>query len=272
MKKILITGSAGYIGQHLTKMLKSFNYQVHGLDIVPDLQHYTVDITRNDWQIHSPHYDTVVHLAALVNVGESTTKPFSYYKTNIVGTMKALTNISYSNFIFASTGAAESLANPYGISKRAAEDIVREYCTAHLKDYTIFRFYNVIGTDGFLPKNPDGLFINLVNAQKTGVFNLYGTDYSTTDGTPIRDFVHVNEICYAIKTAIEKPSYQIECLGHGQGHSILEIIKIFKEVNRAEFDVVPCPRRNGDIESSVLKTVSPYMTTLYSIEELLKMK
>lgn len=271
MKRILITGSAGYIGQHLVQMLKKFNYQVHGLDRVPDLQMYTVDITRNDWHINS-HYDTVVHLAALVNVGESTKQPFAYYKTNIVGTMKVLEHVTYDNFIFASTGAAEMLANPYGISKRAAEDIVKEHCKTNLKDFTIFRFYNVIGSDGFLPKNPDGLFINLVNAAKTGQFKLYGTDYNTPDGTCIRDFVHVNEICYAIKTAIEKPSYQVECLGHGEGHSITEIIELFKKVNSVNFEVIPCERRIGDIEESVLKSVSPYMTTLYSFEELLQLK
>lgn len=272
MKKILITGSAGYIGQHLTKLLRSFNYQVHGLDCVPDSQMYTVDVTRHDWQIVRPHYDAVVHLAALVNVGESTQKPLAYYKTNIVGTMRALANISYDHFIFASTGAAENLANPYGISKRAAEDIVKEWCATNKKPYTVFRFYNVIGSDGFLPKNPDGLFINLVNAAKTGTFRLYGTDYSTPDGTCVRDFVHVNEICYAIKTAIEQPANGIECLGHGEGNSILEMIKIFKEVNCVDFEVVPCNRRDGDIERSVLNTVSRYMTTLYSIEELLLVK
>jgi UDP-glucose 4-epimerase len=281
-KNILITGSSGYIGQHLVKLLKK-DYEVYGIDKNHCLNDYLkhtnfaqTDIRYDlngsmflfyDWP---DEFDTVIHLAALVRVNESVEQPYSYYNTNINGTANVLHGLKYKNFIFASTGAAENPISPYALSKRVAEDIVHESC--HTSDYTIFRFYNVIGTDGIIqPTNPDGLFSNLIKAKNFGSFNLYGTDYSTHDGSPVRDYVHVNEICYAISEAIEKPANGLENLGHGKGHSVIEMITKFQEVNNCKFDVVPCQRREGDLESSVLKNVSPYMHELYTFDELMKL-
>ena len=159
MKKILVTGCSGYIGSHLCKMLmSSLKYELHGLDINEPQQvmnrFYRQDINR-PFSIEE-EFDTVIHLAALVRVGESEQKPISYYITNLNGTMNVVNKIKTKNFIFASTGAAQDCESAYGISKRAAEDVVREYCTHHRPTpYTIFRFYNVIGSDGFEPTNPD---------------------------------------------------------------------------------------------------------------------
>jgi UDP-glucose 4-epimerase len=272
MKKILITGNSGYIGSHLTKMLKS-EYQVYGLDKVEPQESpntfYHCDINR-PFSLED-EFDCVIHLAALVNVGESEQKPIQYYITNINGTMNVLNKIKTKNFIFASTGAAQDCESAYGISKRAAEDVVREYCTTHRSTpYTIFRFYNVIGSEGFAPTNPDGLMYNLIMAMQSKEFTVFGNDYDTRDGTCVRDYVHVNEICDALKQAIEKPSNQIECLGHGVGRTVNEIVDMFKKVNDIDLKVKVGPRRKGDIESSVLENVSPYMKNLYTLEELLK--
>jgi len=272
MKKILITGNSGYIGSHLTKMLKD-EYQVYGLDKVepqesPDT-FYHCDINRQ-FNLED-EFDCVIHLAALVNVGESEQKPIQYYITNLNGTMNVLNKIKTKNFIFASTGAAQDCCSAYGISKRAAEDVVKEYCTTHRSTpYTIFRFYNVIGSEGFAPTNPDGLMYNLIMAMQSKEFTVFGNDYNTRDGTCVRDYVHVNEICDALKQAIEKPSNQIECLGHGVGRTVNEIVDMFKKVNDVDLVVKVGPRRKGDIESSVLENVSPYMRNLYSMGELLK--
>jgi len=273
MKKILITGCSGYIGSHLIKMLAD-KYEVHGLDInIPQAdglrEFYQHDIRKLiDLSIE---FDAIIHLAALVNVGESEQIPIQYYITNLNGTMNVINKIKTKNFIFASTGAAEGCASAYGISKRAAEDVVREYCTQHRPTpYTIFRFYNVIGSDGFAPTNPDGLMHNLMQAKDKGEFTIFGTDYNTFDGTCIRDYVHVNEICDALHTAIEKPSNQIESLGHGIGRSVRQIVDLYKKVNDADFDVKHGPRRKGDLTISVLDNVSPYMKELYSLEEILK--
>jgi len=273
MKKILITGSSGYIGSHLCKMLEN-DYEVHGLDVNPP----TIPI-KNFHHININHlfniqetFDTCIHLAALVNVGQSEKHPIPYYITNINGTMNVINKVECNNFIFASTGAAEGCASAYGISKRAAEDVVREYCTEHnKKDYTIFRFYNVIGSTVVPPTNPDGLMFNLLKAKETGEFTIYGNDYNESwDGTCVRDYVHVNEICTALKDAIETPANKIECLGHGVGYTVKEIVNLFQKVNDLDFEVKYGPRRKGDLPSSVLEDVSPYMQNLYTMEELLK--
>jgi len=274
MKKVLITGNSGYIGSHLSKMLMdTMKYEVHGLDIrepqYPLNRFYQQDINRI-FTIDD-EFDCVIHLAALVNVGESEKKPIQYYITNLNGTMNVVNKIKTKNFIFASTGAAQDCESAYGISKRAAEDVVREYCTMHNpKDYTTFRFYNVIGSDGFAPTNPDGLMHNLMSAKEKGEFTIFGTDYGSYDGTCVRDYVHVNEICDALSSAIEKSSNQIECLGHGVGTSVRDIVNLYKKVNNVEFLVKHGPRRKGDLAVSVLDNVSPYMKELYSLEELLK--
>ena len=276
MKKILITGCSGYIGSHLSKMLAN-DYEVHGLDInepqAPLNEFYRCDINRSFAIPNDIEYDSVIHLAALVRVGESEHIPIKYYITNLNGTMNVVNKIKTKNFIFASTGSAQNCSSAYGISKRAAEDVVREYCTQHKQqDYTIFRFYNVIGSDGYEPTNPDGLMYKLMEARDTSEFTIYGNDYdvSVIDGTCIRDYVHVNEICDALKQAIEKPSNSIECLGHGVGYTVKEIVDLFQKVNECSFDVKYGPRRKGDLPSSVLENVSPYMRNLYSMEELLK--
>ena len=276
MKKILITGNSGYIGSHLSKMFAD-SYEVYGLDInLPQTDclkdWYNIDI-RKLFTIDQ-EFDAVIHLAALVNVGESEQQPISYYITNLNGTMNVINKIKTKNFIFASTGAAAGCESAYGISKRAAEDVVREYCTIHNpKDYTIFRFYNVIGSDGFAPTNPDGLMYNLMKAKEKGEFTIFGNDYDTRDGTCIRDYVHVNEICDALRSAIEKPSNQIECLGHGVGYTVAELVNKFREVNNIpNINLLTKigPRRKGDLAVSVLDNVSPFMKKLYTLEQLLK--
>lgn len=273
MKKVLITGCSGYIGSHICKMLQGL-YEIHGLDVnMPQAtvdRFYKQDINRIfDIDIE---YDCVIHLAALVRVGESEQNPIRYYITNLNGTMNVINKIKTKNFIFASTGTAQDCSSAYGISKRAAEDVVREYCTQHRQqDYTIFRFYNVVGTDGFFPTNPDGLMYKLFEATDTGTFTIYGNDYDVSpDGTCVRDYVHVNEICEALKLAIEKPSNSVESLGHGVGYTVKEIVNLFQRVNDCDFDIKYGPRRKGDLSSSVLEDVSPYMRNLYTIEELLK--
>ena len=274
MKKILITGCSGYIGSHLCKMLEN-DYEVHGLDIeepqAPLNEFYRCDINRQFAIPGDIEYDCVIHLAGLVRVGESEVMPIKYYITNLNGTMNVVNKIKTKNFIFASTGAAQDCSSAYGISKRAAEDVVREYCTTHRPiPYTIFRFYNVIGSEGFAPTNPDGLMYNLIMAMQSKEFTVFGNDYNTRDGTCVRDYVHVNEICDSLKQAIEKPSNQIECLGHGVGYTVNEIVSKFMEVNNIDINVKYGPRRKGDIASSVLENVSPYMRNLYTMDQLLK--
>ena len=275
MKKILITGNSGYIGSHLSKLLDG-EYELYGLDLnnpqYPISHHRKHDI-RQALPANATTFDAVVHLAALVSVSDSEKKPTDYYMTNFIGTLNVLKTVKCKNFILASTGAAEACHSAYGTSKRAAEDCVKEWCEYMKLPYTIFRFYNVIGSDGFEPTNPDGLMYNLLKAEEKGEFTIFGTDYDVSeDGSCVRDYVHVMEICDAIKTAIEQPSNKIECLGHGVGYTVKEMVNLFCKVNDVDFMIKSGPRRPGDLPSSVLEDVSPYMKSIYSIEDLLKIK
>lgn len=277
MSKILITGCSGYIGSHLCKILESKSeYEIHGLDIrKPQVNLNTLlyqNITFNQHWNFDDEYDCVIHLAAEVAVGRSVSNPILYYQTNTLGTLNVLKNIKTKRFIHASTGSAGPMNNPYGISKRAAEQIVDQYCKENAIPFTIFRFYNVTGSDGFNPTNPDGLMWNLMNAQTTGTFNLFGDDYNTEDGSAVRDYTHVNEICHSVIEAIDQSTNQIENLGHGIGTTVKQMISLYKQVNNCDFAVRVLPRRAGDLESSVLPNPSPFMKKLYSMKELLKIK
>ena len=275
MKKVLITGSSGYIGSHLCKMLAG-RYIIHGLDItepiVPVHKFYKCDINQLfTLPDQTEPYDAVIHLAALVNVGISEQIPIMYYITNINGTMNVLNRIPTKNFIYSSTGQASLCINPYSISKRASEDCVVEFCTKHKPmDYTMFRFYNVVGMDGIKPTNPDGLLSALIKAKETGEFTIFGDDYDTLDGTCMRDYVHVNEICHALMAAIEKPANGLENLGHCSGKSVKQMVETFKKVNNVDFNVKIGPRKKGDPAVSVLSAPSSYMKELYEFDDLLK--
>ena len=275
MIKVLITGNSGYIGSHLTQLLKTRNDIVlYGLDKnfpVVEIDNFIHQNINSLQQLTDIEFDCVIHLAAEVSVSESVKDPTLYYTTNIFGTLNVLEKIKTKNFVCASTGAADGMISPYGISKKAMEEIVKQYCSKNNINHTIFRFYNVVGTDGISPKNPDGLFYSLLNARSTGTFTLFGDNYNTPDGSCVRDYVHVNEICNALISAISTSSSSIENLGHGHGTTVKEMIDIFKKVNQCDFNVIIGPRREGDIESSVLSNPSPYMKKIYSIDQLLKL-
>jgi len=260
--KILVTGSEGYIGKHLIKMLGD-KHEVDGIDLKTGID-IRIPLHTNK------EYDTVIHLAALVNVSRSTKYPEEYFNTNVNGTLNVLKNVSYKHFIFASTGSAAGLASPYALSKKMAELVVEDYCKNHNKDYTMFRFYNVIGMDGIKPTNPDGLMSALMKAVDTKEFTVYGNDYQTIDGTCMRDYVHVYEICNALMMAIEEPANGLENLGHGFGRSIMYMVDTFKKVNGVDFEVKIGPKKKGDPAVSVLTNPGRYMKHMYEFEDLLK--
>ena len=272
MLKVLVTGSSGYIGKHLCQVLE--REYVVGLDRRFEPQNADRFIQQDilDSKLIDDEYDAVVHLAALVNVGTSMKCPMEYYRNNITGTLNILEKVKCKNFIFASTGAAHEPTSPYALSKRLTEEIIKEYCTLNNIDYTIFRFYNVVGQAGYPPTNMDGLMYNLIKAKETGEFNLYGNDYNTKDGSAVRDYVHVLEICKAIQFALKRPSnFYVEALGSGEGYTVKQVIETFKRVNNCDFKVNELPRRAGDLECSVLNNVSAYMQKSFTLEEMMKL-
>jgi len=197
-------------------------------------------------------------------------RPLDYYETNFTGTMNVLRYVSCNNFIFASTGAASNPNSPYGYSKLVAEQCVQEYCQENGIDHTIFRFYNVIGQDGFDPTNPDGLFYNLKRIPETKQIKIYGKDWNTKDGTCVREYVHVNDICRAIIKAIDKSSNSIENLAYGDPRTVKEILSLFLAVNSLDCTAEYLPRRPGDLESTYLPEPSEYMKRHYTYEDMLK--
>jgi UDP-glucose 4-epimerase len=277
VKKILITGNSGYIGAHLTQMLqKKCVYEIYGLDkkspFIKIKNHFYEDIKYNSryWSASNIEFDCVIHMAAEVAVGRSVLNPTLYYQTNTLGTLNVLEKLQYKNFVFASTGSVSGMNSPYSISKKAAEEIVEQHCKERSIPFTTFRFYNVVGTDEIPPTNPDGLMWNLIQAKETGIFNLFGNDYNTEDGTCIRDYTHVNEICNGLMQSVETPTNQIENLGHGIGYTVLQMIELFKKVNNCDFEVINKGRREGDLEKTVLSNPSTFMKHLYTLEELMK--
>ena len=154
MSKVLITGGSGYLGTLLTKHLQDKEHDVWVLDTkFPDhhtnpkesnldhlYQYLPFDINQPFPKDFDEEYDAVVHLAAKVDVEESTQMPIQYYITNINGTMNCLSKIKTKNFILASVDSAEQCELPYSVSKRAAEDCVIEYCLMHNpKHFSIMR-------------------------------------------------------------------------------------------------------------------------------------
>ena len=262
--KIAITGSNGYIGSTLVEKLMDTNYDIHLIDID------NWDIRTTPMQDGLPYYwqsfDVVVHLAALVKVGESVEKPWDYYNTNINGTQKVITHFPGAKMIFASTGAAFDPTSPYAKSKVAAEDLIRSQC----KDYTILRFFNVGGGE---PNNSEGLYAATISACESGIFTIHGNDYNTKDGTCVRDYVHVDDLCDAIIQAINDPvaMTEYEPLGSGKSYTVLEYINAFLEENGPKFKVQFGQRREGDNELSEVPFMSKFMNPQKTLKDIVKL-
>jgi len=271
---ILVTGAAGYIGSHLCKLLTENQYNVTAWDIelhgeTNDISNYTSNYSDTDVTTFTDKFkfDAVVHLAGRSSVPESMLIPYQYYNTNIEGTANCLKNIETDHFIFAGTAASWELASPYALSKVAAEDIIKQHATG----YTIFRFFNVSGTNGIHKQLGDGMsLIKMVAKVASGELSeleIFGNDYNTRDGTCIRDFIHVNDLANAIINAIKKgPSNtDYECIGSKTGYSVLEVVDEMKKVSGQKIPIRHVGRRDGDVESSIV----PEVSTLLNIKNTL---
>ena len=256
---VAVTGANGYIGQEVIKQLS----KKEGIKIL------TFDI--DDWDIRlplsicNPEVDVVVHLAGLVKVGESVARPTAYYYTNVVGTKNVIDAFPNAKFIFASTGAAYDPTSPYARSKLMAEDIVQELCS----DYTIFRFFNV---GGGKPTNPEGLYAATQRAVDRGSFTIFGDDYDTADGTCVRDYVHVEDLCAAIVAAVGQPGTKnIEPIGSGRSYTVKEYIDAWLLTNGKLFNVEFGPRRPGDNERSEVPHLSRFVSPTKTIYDIVRL-
>lgn len=286
-KTVLITGCDGYIGAHVVLACIDQGYEIHGLDLRTNPQfndverymryHQIGDVTsKEDVSLFtSRHYDAVIHLAGRISVEESVRDPSLYYKTNTYGTHLLASRLSYDNFIYASTAAAFSMSNPYGVSKAAGEDLVNQAVKGTGRDRTIFRFFNVAGSGGeYGQVCPPSHIIKIaaeVAAGKREHFVLNGIDFDTKDGSCVRDYIHVQDLAEAIVSAVEKPSKEpFECLSSLTPYSNLQVIHTMMEVTGERFDYTYGPRRAGDPATLVAPKGSPYIDgkKLKSLEDM----
>lgn len=275
--KVLVTGATGYIGSHVTKLLKEYGHYVEAWDINIHGEHNdigayvdnfaSIDITSKN--VYGS-YDAVVHLAGKSVVPNSLKEPTEYYRVNTMGTANMVDHIETDNFIFASTSSAWEMKSPYARSKVAAEDVIKEKANGH----TIFRFFNVSGTDGIYRQlgAPSHLIrvAAMVAAGKLPDIKIFGKDYDTRDGTCIRDYIHVSDLSSAIVKSVEcgPANTNYECLGSNTGFSVLEVLDAMEKVTGKKLTRVIAPRREGDAVSSVVDELSSFATLTKTIEDM----
>jgi UDP-glucose 4-epimerase len=231
-------------------------------------QNYRRDVTADfNWR---GEFDAVIHLAGRSLVSPSMKAPTEYYRTNVMGTAHLLKGVSTDHVLFAGTSSAWAMASPYAKSKVCAEDVIKEKADG----YTIFRFFNVSGTDGTNRQlGPPSHLIRiaaLVAAGKLPSIQIYGDDYDTRDGTCIRDYVHVIDLANAIVLAVETgpANTPYECLGSNQGYSVLDVLDSMERVSRTSITRHIAPRRAGDAVSSVVNKLSNLITLDKTLDDM----
>ena len=222
-------------------------------------------------------FDLVIHFAGLKAVGESVVKPLKYYENNVGGTinlLKCMKKYGVNKLIFSSSatvygdqGVAElteemttgvGITNPYGETKHVIEEILKDVAEADDKfEATILRYFNPVGAheSGLLGEDPNDIPNNLmpiimkVSTGDIPELSIYGDDYDTSDGTGVRDYIHVVDLVKGHIAAIEKmkPGISIYNLGSGKGTSVLEMVKAFETESGKTLPYKIVARRAGDL-------------------------
>lgn len=284
-RKIVVTGGAGYIGSHCVKKLGELGYKVLTVDNLSNGNRWAVlygelkvldlsDSLKLKEIIHDFKPDSVIHFAASTMVHESIKNPIKYYKNNTENTLnllKTLVKLGIRSFIFSSTAAVYGnpekipikedapLApiNPYGWSKMMAEKILQDISESYGLKYISLRYFNVAGADpegklGQAYKESTHLITRALKAVKGEIpyLEIYGTDYPTSDGTCIRDYIHVSDIVdahiAALQYLLDGGQSDIFNCGYGHGYSVKEVISVAKKVTGVDFKVVEEKKRPGD--------------------------
>lgn len=288
--RILVTGGAGYIGSHMVKLLAEGGAEVTVLDdlstghaeAVRDAKFVRGDIADLPFTkklLQEKGIEAVVHFAASSLVGESVADPLKYYRRNIgatVALVQAMVETKVLRLVFSSTAAVygdpvrlpieethpTQPVNPYGSSKLAIERMLAECSTAYGLGAVTLRYFNAAGADpsGELGErhNPETHLIPLVLQAASGrraSISVFGNDWPTRDGTCVRDYIHVSDLCVAHLQALEWLAkggrYEVFNLGNGDGATVLEVIEAAKRVTGKRFTVNFSARRAGDPPSLV---------------------
>lgn len=287
---VLVVGGAGYIGSHMVLALQEAGYQVIVLDNLSKGHKDAVGNTKlivgnmGDKQLLSSLFaeypiSTVMHFGSFIEVGESVQFPQKYYQNNVAETLNLLEVMllnKVKHFIFSSTAAvygepqyklideAHPIAaiNPYGRSKVMVEEILKDYALSDGLSYASLRYFNAAGAD---PQGragerhePESHLIPIilqVAAGKRTAISVFGRDYPTLDGTCMRDYIHVTDLCSAHLLALEHlhaGKGSIICnLGTGQGFTVQQVIDAARKVTGHAIPTIDAPRRDGDPVSLV---------------------
>lgn len=282
---ILITGGAGYIGSHANKYLSSrgqetvvFDNLIYGHKEFAKWGHFVhadlADINAIRSCFDRFPIDSVMHFSSFAYVGESVTDPQKYYRNNIITTLNLLEVMlerQVKDFIFSSTcatygipkqmpiteDAPQAPINPYGRTKLMIEQILEDYSAAYGIRYAALRYFNAAGADPDCEIGewhlPETHIIPLVLDAALGArdsISVFGSDYSTPDGTCVRDYVHVNDLAQAHALALEylrheKTNLRLN-LGNGNGASVMEVVESARRASKRDIKVVMSGRRPGD--------------------------
>jgi len=282
---ILVTGGAGYIGSHTCKALANSGFTPVVYDSllrgnssavkwgaleVGDLK--DVERLRDVMRRYRPA--GVIHFAALAYVGESMQSPLIYYDNNVGGSvslLRAMAKEGVKHLVFSSTCATygvpevnpiredmpQNPINPYGRSKLMVEQILKDSMKEELISAVALRYFNAAGADaeGQIGENhePETHLIPLAFKAVQGTtppLTVFGRDHPTSDGTCIRDYIHVTDLADAHVRALEytfnNQGFSAFNLGTGKGNSIMELLKAAKDVTGREIPFSVGPRRAGD--------------------------
>jgi UDP-arabinose 4-epimerase len=281
---ILVTGGAGYIGSHVCKALAGAGYEPVVYDNMQAGHLWAVqwgrlvegdllDPVRLRWALKHHQVEGVIHCAGLTSVPESVLQPTDYYQTNVGGTLcllESMREVGVKALVFSSTCATYGAPNklpipethqqvptsPYGRSKLMAEQALGDFRQAYGIGSVALRYFNAAGAD---PRSDIGeersvqthLFPLALQAAFTGTeMTVHGTDYSTRDGTCVRDYVHVSDLAKAHLAALERlragKAAHAYNLGCGQGATVLEVLASIARVTGKRVPRTMGPRRQGD--------------------------